>query len=198
MDCVENRLLDPERLAQVEERYRAAASTVVIDYGPKIVELERQRANLVDAITTGGLAEELGPKLKTVRAELERLKALQSKPITARPALSAEAIERRVEEIKRRLAEGGDIARATLRELFPNAISLEPDDSGSHLWAVFLDDEVSRISLLYDTRDELLDAQAAATLAAFARAEAERRVGNNGSGGSICHLLARLPRRKRR
>ncbi|MBV8876657.1 MAG: hypothetical protein JO158_03030, partial [Gammaproteobacteria bacterium] len=69
--------------------------------------------------------------------------------------------------------------------LFPNAISLEPDDSGEHLWAVFLDDELSRISLLYDSTDELLNAQAAATIAAFARAKAERRVGNNGSGGRI-------------
>lgn len=60
LDCVENRLLDPAQLAQAEERYRAATSSIVIDYGPKIVELERQRANLVDAITTGGLAEELG------------------------------------------------------------------------------------------------------------------------------------------
>jgi hypothetical protein len=60
-----------------------------------------------------------------------------------------------------------------------------PDDSGEHLWAVFLDDEVSRISLLYDTTDELLDAQAAATIEAFAQAEAERRVGNNGSGGVL-------------
>ena len=96
------------------------------------------------------------------------------------------AIERRVQEIKRRLAEGGDVARATLREIFPNAINLEPDESGGHLWAVFLDDEVTRISLLYDSTDELLDAQAAATLAAFSQAaEALARVGNNGSGGRI-------------
>jgi hypothetical protein len=65
---------------------------------------------------------------------------------------------------------------------------LEPDDSGAHLWAVFLDDEVSRISLLYDSTDELLDAQAVATLAAFARAEADRRVGNSGSGGPLCEF----------
>jgi hypothetical protein len=36
-----------------------------------------------------------------------------------------------------------------------------------------------------DSTDELLDAQAAATIAAFARAEADRRVGNNGSGGAL-------------
>jgi DNA-binding transcriptional MocR family regulator len=76
------------------------------------------------------------------------LLAQRSRPPTTLPKLSAEAIERRVKSIKQRLAEGGDVARATLRELFPNAITLEPDDSGAHLWAVFLDDEVSRISLL--------------------------------------------------
>ena len=87
-----------------------------------------------------------------------------------------------MKSIKRRLAEGGDVARATLREILPNAITLEPDDSGKHLWGVFLDDEVSRISLLYDSTDELFDAQVAATIAAFARAEADRGVENNSSG----------------
>jgi hypothetical protein len=71
--------------------------------------------------------------------------------------------------------------------MFPCAIQLESDESGSYLWAVFVDDiGTCRVSLLYGSREERLNAQAAATLAAFATtAEATAQVGNNGSGGRI-------------
>ena len=71
-----------------------------------------------------------------------------------------------------------------LREIFPNSIQLQPDDSGKHLWAVFVCDEgATRINLLYDTAEERIAAETAATIAAF-QANAER-VGINGSGGRI-------------
>jgi hypothetical protein len=41
--------------------------------------------------------------------------------------------------MRERLAQGGDIARGVLRELFPNEIWLQPDTSGRFLWAVFDD-----------------------------------------------------------
>lgn len=81
------------------------------------------------------------------------------------------------------------MARATLREIFPNSIRLQPDESGKFLWAVFVDgfvDDfyVTRLALLYDTHEARRDADTAATLAAFTRAaEASVRVENNGSGG---------------
>ena len=79
------------------------------------------------------------------------------------------------------------MARATLREIFPDAIHLHPDDSGEHLWAVFPCDEGAlRVSLLYRTEGERLNALDAAVFAAFVRsAEATAQVGTNGSGGRI-------------
>ena len=126
----------------------------------------------------------------------ERLEALlhagKAEDVVARAAdkerwlsdLSAESIERRRQELLRRIKEGGPIAKGVLREIFPNSIQLQPDDSGKHLWAVFVYDEgATRINLLYDTAEERINAEIAATLAAF-QANAER-VGINGSGGPI-------------
>jgi hypothetical protein len=73
-----------------------------------------------------------------------------------------------------------------LREIFPNAIHLQPDDSGKHLWALFVDDtDTIRVNLLYGSREERLNVQEAAVRAAFA---ATAQVGNNGIGGRICHV----------
>jgi hypothetical protein len=78
--------------------------------------------------------------------------------------------------MKRRLAQGGDIARSVLRELFPHAIFLQPDDSGKHLWAEFCGaEEALRVSLLYATAAE----RHAAATADFGAVEI------NGSGGVI-------------
>ena len=82
--------------------------------------------------------------------------------------MSGESIERRRAELLQRLAEGGHVAREVLREIFPDAIQLQPDESGKHLWALFMYDEGAlRVSLLYNTEEERLNAQAAAVLAAF-------------------------------
>jgi hypothetical protein len=64
---IEDDLLDTGRLIEVGERYRAAtASGIVIDHGPQIAKLEKDRVNLVAAIKAGGLAAELGPELKAI------------------------------------------------------------------------------------------------------------------------------------
>jgi hypothetical protein len=55
------------------------------------------------------------------------------RPLLAPRTLSAESIERRREEILKRIAEGGPLAREVLREIFPDAIQLQPDDSSKHL-----------------------------------------------------------------
>jgi hypothetical protein len=155
----------------------------VIDHRPQIAKLEKDRANLVAAIKAGGLAAELGPELKALTSELARLQAERPKSAAVPRILSEESIERRREELLQRI-KGGAIAKAVLREIFPNSIQLRPDDSGKHLWAVFVYDEgATRINLLYDTAEERINAETAATLAAF-QANAER-VGINGSGGVI-------------
>jgi site-specific DNA recombinase len=187
MDCVENVLLDTRRLIDIEERYRAsAAATVVVDHRPRLAELDREVRNISDAIAKGLLSDALAARLKAAEAERARLLAERSKPPAVPRMLSVEAIERRRADLLRRLAEGGDIARSVLRELFPNAIQLEPDELGRYLWAVFVDDfDACRISLLYNSREERLQANAAAMLAGFARlAEPARGVEINGSGGA--------------
>jgi hypothetical protein len=64
---------------------------------------------------------------------------------------SPETIERRVELMRERLAKGGEIARCGIRELFPGAIWLQPDDTGKFLWAVFeVGDEILRSALFDD------------------------------------------------
>ncbi|MFZ1867167.1 MAG: zinc ribbon domain-containing protein, partial [Steroidobacteraceae bacterium] len=185
MEFVQDDLLNPHRLAEIAERYRAAASSeIVIDHGPGIAMLERERANLVAAIKSGALVEELGADLKGVTAELARLKEERPRPIPAPRVMSPETIERRRTELLQRLAEGGPVAREVLREMFPNAIQLQPDDSGKHFWALFADDaDMTRINLLYGSREERLQVQQAAVLAAFAAQS--QVVGNNGSGGRI-------------
>ena len=132
-------------------------------------------------------SEKLATDLKAFEAELARLRAVQTKPVRAPRRLSVGDIERLRADTLDRLAKGGDVARATLREIFPNAIHLQPDDSAGHLWAVFPCDEGAlRVSLLYGSREERLNAQDAIVLAAFARsAEATAQVGTNGSGGRI-------------
>jgi hypothetical protein len=58
-------------------------------------------------------------------------------------------VERRAE--RERLAKGGEIARCALRELFPRAMWLEPDDSGKFLWVVFeVGEEILRSALFDD------------------------------------------------
>ena len=181
---VEDDLLDTHRLLEVAERYRAEASAITIDYGSRIAELDREILNIGDFIAQGHGSGSLAARLRAAEAERDRLKATRSRPLLAPHMLSAESIERRREEILKRLAEGGPLAREVLREIFPNAIQLQPDDAGKHLWAVFVHDEgATRISLLYNTEEERINAETAATLAAF-QANAER-VGINGSGGRI-------------
>ena len=49
--------------------------------------------------------------------------------------------------MRARLTQGGEVARAVLRDLISNSIWLEPDSSGQYLWAQFDSDVVSS---LYD------------------------------------------------
>ena len=51
--------------------------------------------------------------------------------------VSTESVERRVKQMRERLAKAGEVANSVLRELFPRGLWLEPDDSGRLLWAVF-------------------------------------------------------------
>jgi hypothetical protein len=186
---VEDELLDTRRLLEVAQRFHAAAtSTVVIDHGPRIAELERKIQNVSNAIGEGLRSEKLAADLQAFEAELARLRAMHTKPLPKPRKPGVGDIERLRADTLDRLAKGGDVARATLREIFPHAIHLHPDDSGGeHLWAVFRCDEGAlRVSLLFNTEGERLSALDAAVIAAFARStEGTAQVGTNGSGGVI-------------
>ena len=63
----------PRQLAEMKARWLSSQSAT-IDYGPRIAQLDKQRANLVEAIKSGSLAAELGAELKALAAELEQLR----------------------------------------------------------------------------------------------------------------------------
>jgi hypothetical protein len=125
----------PRQLAVLEARW-LSSEPAPIDYGRRIGELETQRANLIAAIKSGGLATELAPELKIVWAELERMKALSETKPAARRKGPEESLDRRVERILERLAQGGEVAQGVVRELFPDGVWLYPDPNGGRfLWA---------------------------------------------------------------
>lgn len=124
----------PRQLNELEARW-LSSQPVTMDYRPRIAELEKQRANLIAAIKSGGLASELGAELKALSSQLEQLKAMsQTKPQARRAP--QESVEQRVARMLDRLAQGGEIAQGVVRELFPGGIWLSPDpDRGRFLWA---------------------------------------------------------------
>ncbi len=125
----------PHQLSQLEERW-LSSQPIQMDYRGRIAELEQQRANLVEAIKSGGLAAELGPDLKALTAELERLKALSQEVVRAPRRAHQESVGGRVARMLGRLEQGGEVAQGVVRELFPGGILLYPDpDGGRFLWA---------------------------------------------------------------
>jgi site-specific DNA recombinase len=80
MECVETDLLDPKRLKEIEQRYRAtAASAIVVDHGPRIAELDREIRNIGDAIAKWLVSAALAARLQAAEAERGRLMAARVK-----------------------------------------------------------------------------------------------------------------------
>ena len=77
------------------------------------------------------------------------------------------------------LRAGGEAARSVLKDLFPRAIRLRQDPSGTHLWAEV--SEEGMVGLLYDSPEE----RHAAIAAMFPQLD---NVGNSGSGGRFRQL----------
>jgi len=67
------------------------------------------------------------------------LTSIQAKAPSEPAKLPPATIERRVQMMRKRLAEGGEVARGALREVLPSPIWLQPDSSGRFLWACFSD-----------------------------------------------------------
>ena len=122
----------PKFLSEIEARYESRR-VVAVDHKARIAELDQKIANFVKAIGEGLRDPELDAALKAARTEPEQLSAVAP----MRSERKAESIEHRVARMRKRLAEGGEIARETLRELFPKGIWLEPDPFGGRfLWAM--------------------------------------------------------------
>ncbi len=162
---VETYLFDPARLADVEKRY-AASTPITVDYSPQLSKVAKQERNLANAIKEGGHMPTLVAALREVQAERERLEKVAggAQVISVRRA-NTEPVARRIERMRARLAEGGDVARDVLAELFRTSIWLE--DNGEQFYALFE------------------DGLGSALFGELARPEEFQGVENNGSGGLL-------------
>ena len=177
----------PRQLAELEARWLSSQTAQQIDYRPRIVELEQQRANLIAAIKSGGLATELGSELKSLTAELEQLKALSQTKLLMPRRAPQESVERRITRMLERLAQGGDVAQAVVRELFPGGIWLYPDpEGGRFLWAYAQTALPENWQTLVDANG-YLPAQAWPRVYSVIATESRNdvKVAGNGSGGRI-------------
>jgi hypothetical protein len=138
---IEHDLLVPGRLAELERRLRSATS-IGVDYAPRIAEIVTREKNLAAAIAAGGDMSALVAALRVAQSERERLGQLQrtaSAMATGLPIPSVLSYERRVLELKAKIAEGGDVAREAVSEITGGRIQPDMDDSGRFFWAIFED-----------------------------------------------------------
>lgn len=174
----------PRRLSEMEARW-VSSRPVMIDYRPRIVELEGKIANFVKAIGQGLFSPEVDAALKAARGELEQLKAMsQTKPQPRRA--QQESVERRVARMLEKLAQGGEVAQGVVRDLFPGGIWLSPDPNGGRfLWAT-AQTAMPRLETLVDAEGFTLpEAFPRVYNAVATAAQSVGRVGDFGSGGRI-------------
>ena len=94
---------------------------------------------MTDAIATGLRSDVLVSRLKSAEAERARLLAMRELRVSEPRRVSAATIERRVKRMRHWLAQGGDLARSVLLEIFRDRIWPQPDGAGRYRWAVFSD-----------------------------------------------------------
>lgn len=141
INYIERDLLVPGRLAELERRLRSATS-IGVDYAPRIAEIVAREKNLAAAIAAGGDMSALVAALKAAQSERERLERMErtaSAMATGLPIPSVVSYESRVLELKEKIAEGGDVAREAVAEITGGRIQLDVDDSGRFFWAIFED-----------------------------------------------------------
>ena len=134
-------LADPEVINEVERRYNAAvrdARQPKVDNRTRIRELEREIANLADAIASGALRSSpvLAQRLQIAEAELARLQGHRyGKPaVLLVPNVRTRYLEI-VASIDQVLAKDPERGREELRGILGERIKLLPDESGRFLWA---------------------------------------------------------------
>jgi hypothetical protein len=180
LEYLDHELLVPGRLAELEQLLSAAAP-IVVDHSAQIAELAKREKNLAAAIAAGGDMTALLAALKLTQAERERLERTASAAAimpAALPTPSPHTFERRVQDLKAKLAEGGDVARAAVAEITGGMIVLDVDDSGRFFWAVFEDG--IRSALLADA--EMMGV-------AYSDPSVFGKVESVGSGGTLLEFL---------
>jgi hypothetical protein len=114
--------------------------------------------------------------LKAAEAALEQCKAMSAGHKRPARRASMEPLQKRVDRMRQRLSQGGEVARSVLREVFPESIWLQVARSGRHFYAVFEDGV--RATLFDDS----------VNLAEFPIEESDaglRKAGEIGSGGTL-------------
>ncbi len=178
----------PRQLDALEARWMST-QPVAVDHRPRLAELEQQRANLVTAIKSGGLAGELGAELKVTTAELEQLRALSLTRLGLPRGAPQGSTESRMRRILKQLEQGGPVAQGVVRELFPGGIWLYPDpDGGRFLWARAQTAFPAEWRTNLDANGYLPPQHWARIYNVLAEGSREElRVDGIGSGGRICH-----------
>jgi site-specific DNA recombinase len=144
LDSVRADLQDGRLVAEVERRFRhvmKARRAPKIDTA-RVTELQREIANIADAIAGGLLRSSpaLAQRLASAEAELARLETA-AKPQASRVARIAPNVAEHYRALVGRLDEtlGKDAerSRTALQEAIGPRITLRPDESGGYLWAEF-------------------------------------------------------------
>lgn len=130
-------VLDAERLTKLEAMFADAQRglAIVVDHSARLAQLDEAIRNIGDAIAKGLLSDALATRLTAAEAERARLLAAQSKPVSGPRRISPATLEKRVEMMRRRVREGGDVSRAALRELLRGE-SIYLEAAGGHLEAL--------------------------------------------------------------
>ena len=177
----------------------AASQPVAIDHRSRIDELERRPANLIGTIKSGGASGGAGRRVEDGHGGADA-RADRPDGRAAQDAQGArETVERRIERLHERLAEGGELAQEVVAEISPTGICLYPDPDGGGILRAYAQTALQHL-------EGLIHAEGRAVAPGFPRVydavagESRRemkRVAGSDSGGWIRDLLARLPRRTR-
>ena len=135
-------LADPEVIAEVERRVRAAVRQQhpKADHGKRIAELRGEVANLTDAIAGGLLKSSpaLAQRLQATEAELARLEAEARRAAAPIQAVVPNVRKHWLALLDRLhgvLEKDPERGREDLREVLEERVRLRPDESGRFLWA---------------------------------------------------------------
>ena len=144
LEGIRKDLADPEVVAEVERRVRAAVRqqrhSTDGEGGNRIAVVRGEVANLADAIAGGLLRSSpaLAPRLQAAEKELARLEensrraAAPARVIVPNVRKSWLALLERLRDVLEKDPERG---REELREVLEERVRLRPDESGRFLWA---------------------------------------------------------------